>query len=225
MMKCKKQLLTAAALLILMGGSAAFTDVSAASSPDNVPAVGTDRKVPTKAKKARKTRAAGEYRPFAEKEAPAGLPARFRDNDRPDFTPERRQEMKKRAGGTYRAVPRTPEENGPKGKKEIAAVSPADLPRRRAVNDWQENHKKDDGRFDKDFRHEKRDNTFRADDPYDTDHTPRIRDEKERTPRRPGGPDYRRSAEKKGPDYRRPLKPGTLPRKAPPVSPGTETDK
>lgn len=161
---------------------------------------------------------AGTYRPYkgGENAEPArkGLPPRFSEpeKEKAQWTPERRRQMRDRAGGTYRS-PEKENDNDPTigiipsqekqqsrktPKKGNEALSPgnhlssAKAPeintpsRQRPVNPyqaWQEQHKKDDGRFDKDFRHERRDHTYRVNDPYDTDHTPRIRDEKDRHPR------------------------------------------
>lgn len=149
---------------------------------------------------------AGAYRPYKGGEnagsSRKGLPPRFSEpeKEKAQWTPERRRQMRDRAGGTYRSPAKEKDgdptigiiqspgksANGKAPKKGNKAPEINTPSGQRPVNPypaWQEQHKKDDGRFDKDFRHERRDHTYRVNDPYDTDHTPRIRDEKDRHPR------------------------------------------
>lgn len=149
---------------------------------------------------------AGAYRPYKGGEnagsSRKGLPPRFSEpeKEKAQWTPERRRQMRNRAKGTYHSPAKEKDgdptigiiqspgksANGKAPKKGNKAPEINTPSGQRPVNPyaaWQEQHKKDDGRFDKDFRHERRDRTYRVNDPYDTDHTPRIRDEKDRHPR------------------------------------------
>lgn len=203
-MKLQKRFLAAALGFFL--ASAAFSVPSEAapgqSSEENAaPSAGQtvkdSRPAPSRA---------GAYRPYKGGEnagsSRKGLPPRFSEpeKEKAQWTPERRRQMRDRAGGTYRSPAKEKDgdptigiiqspgksANGKAPKKGNKAPEINTPSGQRPVNPypaWQEQHKKDDGRFDKDFRHEKRDHTYRVNDPYDTDHTPRIRDEKDRHPR------------------------------------------
>lgn len=199
-MKLQKRLLAAALGLLL--ASAAFpapaeaAPVQAAekeAAPSSVQTVKESRPAPSRD---------GAYRPYKAGEnaesSPKGLPPRFSapEKEKTHWTPERRRQMRNRAAGIYHSPEKAGSEKSPKEKAE-ASETAAQLPpagvteprtpsgqrRGNPYQAWQEQHKKDDGRFDKDFRHERRDRTYRVNDPYDTDHTPRIRDEKDRHPR------------------------------------------
>lgn len=203
-MKLQKRFLAAALGFFL--ASAAFSVPSEAApgqsseenaAPSAEQAVKDSRPAPSRA---------GAYRPYKGGEnagsSRKGLPPRFSEpeKEKAQWTPERRRQMRDRAGGTYRSPAKEKDgdptigiiqspgksANGKAPKKGNKAPEINTPSGQRPVNPypaWQEQHKKDDGRFDKDFRHEKRDHTYRVNDPYDTDHTPRIRDEKDRHPR------------------------------------------
>lgn len=203
-MKLQKRFLAAALGFFL--ASAVFSAPSEAApgqsseenaAPSAEQAVKDSRPAPSRA---------GAYRPYKGGEnagsSRKGLPPRFSEpeKEKAQWTPERRRQMRNRAKGTYHS-PAKEKDGDPtigiiqspgksadgkaprKGNKAPEINTPSG---QRPVNPypaWQEQHKKDDGRFDKDFRHERRDRTYRVNDLYDTDHTPRIRDEKDRHPR------------------------------------------